>query len=440
MNEADATLDAIERTIDAAARRKADLLVLPECAYPAYLLGSVDSYRRGSHLTSDRFLRRLSERASRHRMHIVCGLVEDTPKALYNSAALLDDRGSIVGMARKRFLWSAERDWYTVGDEIRVCDTPLGRIGIVICAEARMPEILATLAHDGAELIAMPTCWINGSREAGAYENPQVAFLIEARAREFAVPFVCADKSGMEMPGVGYVGLSRIVGADGSLLAEAPPTGDALSCASLSLQVCERASMSDALRSRLLAGEEPRRLSGVPKRRLTVAALPAGVIERWTPSHEAAALQSLAERGVTLAVAPGCSSPAPGSLDVVRSPVAGGVTSVGPLRVAFVTGGDVRSFASSRAAALDGAEALIVLDAPDDLPLLRARALENRVFVLAAGAAKAVAIGPGGEILARADADGETAVAEIDPSAAWDKCVAPRTDVLAERRVGLYRF
>ncbi len=440
MTEADATLDAIERTIDAAARRKADLLVLPECAYPAYLLGSAASYRQGSHLPSDGFLERLVHRAARHRMHIVCGFVEDTGQVLHNSAILLDDRGAIVGVVRKRFLWNADREWYAAGEEIRACETALGRIGIVICAETRVPEILATLAHDGAELIAMPTCWINGSREVGVYENPQVTFLIEARAREFGVPFVCADKSGIEMPGVGYVGQSRIVGADGALLAEAPPTGEALISASLTPQACERAAMSHTLRDRLLAAEEPRRLGGEPKRKLTVAAFPADAIERWTPSHETAALQSLAERGVALAVAPGCSSPAPGSLDVVSGPGAGGVTCLGSLRVAFVTGRDVRSFAASRVAALDGAEALIVLDAPDDLPLLRTRALENRVFVLAAGAAKAVAIGPGGEILARADADGEAAVAQIDPSAAWDKCVAPRTDIFAERRVGLYRF
>ena len=30
----------------------------------------------------------------------------------------------------------------------------------------------------------MPTCWINGSREPGRFENPQTDFLIEARARD----------------------------------------------------------------------------------------------------------------------------------------------------------------------------------------------------------------------------------------------------------------
>ena len=97
---------------------------------------------------------------------------------------------------------------------------------MVICAETRAPEILATLAADGAELLAMPTCWVNGSRTPGQFANPQVDFLIEARAREFGLPFVCADKSGLELAGVGMSGKSRIVAADGSLVAEAPATGE----------------------------------------------------------------------------------------------------------------------------------------------------------------------------------------------------------------------
>jgi len=44
MNEASATLADIEAAIGQAAQRRADLLVLPECAYPAYLLGSAETY------------------------------------------------------------------------------------------------------------------------------------------------------------------------------------------------------------------------------------------------------------------------------------------------------------------------------------------------------------------------------------------------------------
>ena len=50
MNEAAETLVALEQAIQQAAAAKVELLVLPECAYPAYLLGSVVSYRAGDHI------------------------------------------------------------------------------------------------------------------------------------------------------------------------------------------------------------------------------------------------------------------------------------------------------------------------------------------------------------------------------------------------------
>src|SRR5205085_9190046 len=122
----------------------------------------------------------------------------------------------------------ADHDWFAPGQEIRAFDSSLGRIGVAICAEMRDPELLATLAADGAKLLAVPTCLINTARDPGKYQNPQVEFVIEARAREFGFPIVCADKWGVELGEVGYVGQSRIVRADGSLAAEAAPTGDAL--------------------------------------------------------------------------------------------------------------------------------------------------------------------------------------------------------------------
>jgi len=386
MNEADQTLEALDALIRQAVG--ADLLVLPECAYPAYLLGSVASYRAGSLLSSTAFVEWLSQRAAQHRMHIVCGFVEDCGDAVYNSAVLLDDAGGEVGRTRKRFLWHADHEWYTPGDDIGVFDTALGAIGMVICAETRVPEILATLASDGAELLAMPTCWINGARTPGFYDNPQVDFLIEARAREFGIPFVCADKSGLELGAVGYVGQSRIVRADGSLVAEAPPTGDAVITATLSLCAPPKVTMDDRDRGRLLAENVTAMPDGDGARVLTIAVMPDATLAR-----------------------------------------------VGDVSVA-----SSRSFAASRALALDGAE-LLLFDGLDDLPILRTRAMENRVFVAAMSNDRAAIIDPNGSMLALSDPNESSAViATLDLAEAGQKRVAPKTDVFAERRPALYRF
>jgi predicted amidohydrolase len=289
MNEAPATLAAIDSAITRAAQMRVDLLVLPECAYPAYLLGSVASYRAGDHLTGQAYVDWLCERAERFRLHIVSGFIEDAGEGLHNAAVLIDAHGREVGRSRKRFLWNADHDWFLPGDDIRAFDSAVGRIGIVICAETRTPEILATLAADGAELIALPTCWINHARDPGQFRNPQVEYLIEARAREFGLPFICADKSGLELGAVGYVGASRIVRADGSVAAEAPPTGDAVIAARVVRQSPRRVWMTEPRRKALLdsGGRASRPPQGpqersqapnpTPSRHVKVAAVPAAI-------------------------------------------------------------------------------------------------------------------------------------------------------------------
>jgi predicted amidohydrolase len=91
--------------------------------------------------------------------------------------------------------------------------------------------------------------------------------------------------------------------------------------------------------------------------------------------------------------------------------------------------------------ALEGAEILFFFDAPRDFPILRTRAVENRVFVMAVADRWAAVIGPDGEVLASTDDSKPAgAVVEIDLAQAANKLVAPKTDIFAERRVGLYRF
>lgn len=489
MNEAPETLAAIDSAITRAAQMRVELLVLPECAYPAYLLGSVTSYRAGDHLSGEEYVRWLRGRAERFGLHIVSGFVEDTPGGLCNAAVLIDDRGREVGRSRKRFLWNADHEWFQAGGEIRAFNTALGRIGMVICAETRVPEIMATLVADGAELIALPTCWINNAREPGEYYNPQVEYLIEARAREFGVPFVCADKAGVELAAVGYVGQSRIVRADGSVAAAAPATGDAVIAARLMCRRPRRVWVSERWKGRLLersgvegvgagvegsgfrvqeeggavccevAGskggkaEEGGQDARFPEaaRRLRVAAMPTVVANaRYSGGMGESVFEPLQRRGVELLLV-NMAHEAPAeqmamlarAFDVhaVGFPLRADVFELGPARVGCVAGQWVRSFAASRALALDGAEILMFFDAPQDLPILRARAMENRVFVMGVSDRWAVVIGPDGAVLAQThEPEPGEVVAEIDLCEAHDKLVAPKTDIFAERRPGLYRF
>jgi predicted amidohydrolase len=327
----------------------------------------------------------------------------------------------------------------------------LGRIGIVICAETRSPEIVASLASDGAEIVAMPTCWINGASEPDQYSNPQTDFLMEARAREFSVPVVCADKWGFEQGTVGYVGMSRVYRADGSIAAEAPPTGDTVIAARIVRHPPARVWVSDARRKRILSDRPALPPAADSARSVTLAAMPTVVAdERFTGGMGEGMFEPLRDKGVDLVL---LNMPHEQSAEHVAMlanaydmraigfPIRADVFDLGPARVGCVAGQWARSFAAARALALDGAEVLLFFDVPNDLAILRARALENRVFVIGVSSRFAVIIGPNGEVLAKCSSAQPTEViARVDLADAGNKTVAPETDIFNERRPRICHF
>lgn len=449
MSEADLTLASLGIAIEEAHRNKVDLLVLPECAYPAYLLGSVESYRAGRHMPGETYVRWLAKRAADCRMHIVSGFVDDGGDMLYNAAVLLDDHGREIGRTRKTFLWDLDHNWYAPGDRIRAFDSRLGRIGLLICADARLPEFLATLAADGAELLAMPTCWVNGSRQPGEFRNPQVDFLIEARAREFGLPMVCADKSGIELADFGYVGQSRIVRADGTLAAETPPSGEAVIISQITPARSTWRADQEQHTARLLSQASPIRPRAADLCPMRVAAIPAGLWPQ-TPDADGPLLHHFREHKLDLLATRATDADdaqrlrqraADLGIRLLLPPEECEMIDLAGGHAACVVGPAARSFVVPRRMVLDGAAMLIFWDEPSDLPTLRTRALENRAFVIAVNNSFAAIIGPDGAVLSCTTADLAIPPVTILPlSDAADKTVAPGTDLLAERRPAIYRF
>ncbi len=394
IDEAAQVWPIVEHLAAEARRRGADLLVLPEATYPAYHLESVERYRRPDILRTAAVLDRLAALAAANRLGLVAGVVEEAGDRLHNSAAVFDRGGRLLGLARKHFLWDGDHDWFARGTTPAVFETEWGRMGVLICADARVPEIPASLAHLGAGFIAQPTAWVNTATEPGVRHNIQPEFLIEARAAEFGVPFVSADKAGREGAALEYVGQSRIVDAAGRLLAEAGPTGHELILAEI-----------------IPASPRPLRLSARCRARL-----------RQGPLSPAAP-----------GVGPRVELPLPSAMDHA----AAALTAAGA-RVGRIEAGELSGFGPARCLALDGIQAVLAEgDAPQVL-FARARAAENRVFVLAGGRQCHLVVGPDGRILwNRGD---RPATLTLDLAEADVKQFNPRTHLWAQRDPAFFRW
>jgi len=216
-HDREAFAQSVDSILEATWRAAAgsDLVVLPEGTFPAYVLGerSVDDG------AVNEAIGRVREIAERSRTVIVVGVAAAVDGALRNAALVVDADGSLAGRADKLFLWHFDRRWFTAGERIEPISTAVGALGVLICADGRLPTISRALVDRGARLLVMPTAWVTSGRDPDALENVQADLLARVRAYENGVPFVAANKCGAELGMVAYCGKSQIIDASGDVLA-----------------------------------------------------------------------------------------------------------------------------------------------------------------------------------------------------------------------------
>lgn len=213
---------ALLARIAAAAESGARLIVVPEGTVPAYVIGTDPVDVSQLEAAADNVI----AVAARTGATIVYGGARAGEHGLANSAYVVTPAG-IVGYADKCFLWHFDRRWFTAGSALEPVDTPVGRLGIFICADGRIPTIPSTLAARGAQILVVPTAWVTSGRDPHALENLQADLMIAVRARENGLPLVVANKVGVEARSVAYCGKSQIVTADGTVVALAPQDAEA---------------------------------------------------------------------------------------------------------------------------------------------------------------------------------------------------------------------
>lgn len=88
-----------------------------------------------------------------HAGRLVCGTGPlQNVSAVFHPNGLADEQ-----LARKRFLTSAEQSFLAPAEGAPpVYETPAGRLGVLVCADAFFPERYAALAGRGARLLAVP--------------------------------------------------------------------------------------------------------------------------------------------------------------------------------------------------------------------------------------------------------------------------------------------
>ena len=211
----------ILQLIAQAARCEPDLIMLPECVYPCYFLSSriIPDYKKLGLLTTE-FVEEIKVCARNYQTFIAVGFPEYIPETdfLYNTALLIDDEGKEVGRYRKSFLWHFDNNWFKNDSNYPVFDTKIGKIGLFICADGRLPEVARSLSLRGAEILLDLTNWITSGLERKNWSNPQVEYMVPTRALENKVWIAAANKVGFEENSIQYCGKSAFFSPEGETI------------------------------------------------------------------------------------------------------------------------------------------------------------------------------------------------------------------------------
>ncbi len=229
IDDAEANLAQILEALDEAGRAGAQLVLLPECAYPAYYLKDDKPYDRPGVRPYAEVCRLFGERAKRYGFWLAAGMaVPHEDGALTNSGVVFGPDGEVRGRYDKSFLWHFDTVWFAKGREYPVFDAGFAKFGVLICADGRQPEVARMLRINGAEVICDLTAWVSWARTPETLSTTQCEYLMPVRAYENGVWVAAADKWGPEDGSIVYAGRSCVIDPDGVTRVAAPSTGNAV--------------------------------------------------------------------------------------------------------------------------------------------------------------------------------------------------------------------
>jgi N-carbamoylputrescine amidase len=209
-----------------AAKLGAQIVVPPELFEGPYFCRREDAafFEWSRPLEGNETIARFQELAKQHSLVIPISFFERAGPAYYNSVAVIDADGSLLGVYRKSHIPDGpgyeEKFYFRSGDTgFRAWPTKYGTIGVGICWDQWFPEAARSMMLLGAELLLYPTAI--GSEPADPdldTKDPwQRAMIGHAVAN--IVPVVAANRIGDE-EGQEFYGSSFIADSRGDKVAE----------------------------------------------------------------------------------------------------------------------------------------------------------------------------------------------------------------------------
>jgi predicted amidohydrolase len=215
-----------ERLIKEAGEQGVRLLALPEACLGGYLLSLDDDSELDEGPPALALdgpeIRRLTALAGE--LTVVAGYCEAAADGRqYNSVVCVTGDG-VLGNHRKVHQPLSEDASYASGNRFHAFDTPVGRIGMMICYDKAFPESARALALDGAEIGVCVSAWPGARTNASADLEKdrwkrRFDLFDRARALENQIVWLSANQAGT-FGSLRFVGSAKVVDPGGEILAD----------------------------------------------------------------------------------------------------------------------------------------------------------------------------------------------------------------------------
>lgn len=232
-NEAE-TLDRVEALVRQAAGRGAQIVLPQELfAAPYFCRDELQTHFAlaqpiDGHPVVERF-RRL---ATELQVAMPVSVFERANNAYYNSIAMVDADGSVLGVYRKSHIPDGpgyeEKFYFNPGDTgFKVWKTRYGVVGCGICWDQWYPETARCMALMGADVLLYPTAIGSEPQDGGLDSQAHWTRVMQGHAGANLIPLVASNRIGTEQGerfSQTFYGSSFIAGPTGELVAQAGRT------------------------------------------------------------------------------------------------------------------------------------------------------------------------------------------------------------------------
>lgn len=233
-NNIDENIRKAENLVREAANKGAQIILLQELFETPYFCQKEksDYYTYAKELETNKAINHFKEIAKELKVVLPISFYEKKNYARYNSLAVIDASGEILGTYRKSHIPDGpgyeEKFYFNPGDTgFKVWNTFYGKIGVGVCWDQWYPEAARCMTLMGAEILFYPTA-IGSEPEDQSIDSKdhwQTCMLGHAAAN--LIPVIASNRIGVEEDEdskITFYGSSFIAGPQGNKIVEADRT------------------------------------------------------------------------------------------------------------------------------------------------------------------------------------------------------------------------